>query len=135
MIHDYEMLGEALAGRRAGDGADEESNAFGGQDRSVGIVRCKAEPSIAPPPAAPANLHINARCALSGRALSSMSLWPLEPLSSLREAVRQQMGEEQGPIQLLVDGQLLVGPMTLVEAGLVDGATVDAVLCEPRFLC
>lgn len=100
----------------------------------VDILRCEPVPSVAPPPMAPAHLQINVRYALTGSPLCQIEVWPTDPISSLRDSVVQRQAWE-GPVQLILgDGQPLVGPLSLLDAGLFDGAAIDAVRCEPRFL-
>lgn len=104
------------------------------RDRGVvEVLRCQPVPALAPPPAAPGNWRIALRCALTGDPAPALQLWPLETLAHMREAVARLLGRAE-PVQLLNQGQLLVGPMSLMEAGLLDGTTVDVVWCEPRFL-
>lgn len=100
----------------------------------VDFIRCQPVPSIAPPPTAPANFEITVRYALSGASMGKIELWPTDSLASLRQSIVKSQAWD-GPIQLVHEGgQPLVGPLNLIEAGLYDGVTVDAVRCEPRIL-
>lgn len=101
----------------------------------VDIVRCKAMPELAPPPAAPANLRLTLRWAWTGEVVAVVQPWPEENVADLRQLVAHRLGVTgDGPLQLLHNGRTLVGPLSLVEVGLPTGATIDVVQSEPRIL-
>ncbi|CAK9086613.1 unnamed protein product [Durusdinium trenchii] len=102
---------------------------------AVDIVRCEPQPALAAPPAAPTNVRLFPRCALTGEALGEVQLWPLDTLSALREAVRRRLPEEdEGPVQLLLGEHCLAGPISLASAGLRDGMVLEVLRCEARAL-
>eukprot|EP00913_Durusdinium_trenchii_P004757 g4417.t1 len=108
---------------------------------AVDIVRCEPQPALAAPPAAPTNVRLFPRCALTGEALGEVQLWPLDTLSALREAVRRRLPEEDERQRGVATNQspspkehCLAGPISLASAGLRDGMVLEVLRCEARAL-
>lgn len=122
LLRDAEVLGEAAA--RGDDGR-----------ALIDIVRCEPQPLLAPPPAAPSNLSLHARCALTGEQLGEIRLWPLDNVAALRQHVARLFPDQaEGPLQLLAGETCLAGPMSLASAGVRDGCSIGVIRCEPRRL-
>lgn len=127
------------AGRLLLDGELLRDLTSAGSSFAVDIVRCQPMPQLAPPPAAPSNVRVFLRCALTGDAMGEVRLWPLDSVAALREAVLRlcfddSAATEEGPLQLLLGESCLAGPLPLCSAGVRDGAVLDVLRCEGRCL-
>lgn len=129
------------AGRLLLDGELLRDLTSAGSSFAVDIVRCQPMPQLAPPPAAPSNVRVFLRCALTGDALGEVRLWPLDSVAALRDAVARlcfdegaEKKEEEGPLQLLLGESCLAGPLPLCSAGVRDGAVLDVLRCDQRCL-